>query len=171
MFRFFRSKETVKCSSNVDNLNNVRCVASENFRNKKKKYLKGKIEDLETSRKIKKNIRDFYKGIIDFKKGYQYRTNIVKDEKGDLVTDSHSILTRWRNHFSLLLNILGVNDDRKTELHTVEPLVPEPSAFEVKLAIEKLKSQITSLDQIQAELFMAGTKTIHSEIQKLVISI
>ena len=88
-----------------------------------------------------------------------------------MVTDSHSILTRWRNHFSLLLNILGVNDDRKTELHTVEPLVPEPSAFEVKLAIEKLKSQITSLDQIQAELFMAGTKTIHSEIQKLVISI
>jgi hypothetical protein len=30
-------------------------------------------------------------------KGYQPRTNIVKDEKGDLVADSHSILARWRN--------------------------------------------------------------------------
>ena len=26
-------------------------------------------------------------------------TNIVHDEKGDLVTDSHSILARWRNHY------------------------------------------------------------------------
>jgi hypothetical protein len=28
-----------------------------------------------------KNIRDFYRGILDFKKGYQSRTNIVNDEK------------------------------------------------------------------------------------------
>ena len=38
-----------------------------------------------------KNIRDLYRGISDFKKGYQPRTNIVKDEKVDLVTDSHRI--------------------------------------------------------------------------------
>jgi len=38
--------------------------------------------------------------------GYQPRTNIVKDEKGDLDTDSHSILARWRNYFSQLLNVM-----------------------------------------------------------------
>jgi hypothetical protein len=54
---------------------------------------------------------------IDFKKGYQPRTNIVKDEKGDFVTDSHNILVRWRKHFSQLLNIHGVNDVRQTEIH------------------------------------------------------
>ena len=32
------------------------------------------------------------------KKGYQPRTRIVKDEKGDLVADSHSIMVRWRNY-------------------------------------------------------------------------
>jgi len=69
------------------------------------------------------------------------------------------------------LNILGV-DDRQTELHTVEPLVPEPSAFEVELAIEKLKIHKSPvIDQIPAELIKAGDKTIHSEIQKLIISI
>ena len=46
---------------------------------KKKAYLKTKIEDLETNIKIK-NIRDLHRGINDFKKGYQPRTNIVKDE-------------------------------------------------------------------------------------------
>jgi len=98
---------------------------------KKKAYLKAKIEELETNNKIK-NIRDLYRGIIDFKKGYQPRTNIVKDDKGALVADSHSILTRWRNCFSQILNVHGVNDVRQTEIHTAEPLVPEPSASEVE---------------------------------------
>jgi hypothetical protein len=34
-----------------------------------------------------RNIRDLYRDINDFMKGYQTRTNIVKDEKGDLVAD------------------------------------------------------------------------------------
>jgi hypothetical protein len=37
-------------------------------------------------------VRDSYRGINDIKKGYQPRTNIAKDEQGDLVIDSHSIL-------------------------------------------------------------------------------
>ena len=68
----------------------------------------------------------------------------MKDEKGDLVADSHSIMTRWKNYFSQLLNVHGAKDVRQEEIHTAEPLVPEPSAFEVELAIEKLKkTQIT----------------------------
>ena len=80
-----------------------------------------------------------YRGINDFKKGHQPRTNIVKDEKGDLFTDSHSILVRWRSHFSELLYWHGLNDAKQTEMHTAEPLVPEPSAFEVRMVIEKQK--------------------------------
>ena len=123
---------------NVDNLNTVRHEASRYFKNKKA-YLKAKIEDLETNSMIK-NIRDLYRGISDFKKGYQPRTNVVKDETGDLVTSSYSILARWRDYFSQLLNVHGVHDVRQTETHTAVPLVPEPSAFEVDLAIEKIRS-------------------------------
>ena len=72
-------------------------------------------------------------------KRYQPRTVIVKDEKGDLVAESHSIMARWRNYFSHLLNVHGVNDVGQAEIHTAEPLVPEPSACEVELTIEKLK--------------------------------
>jgi len=35
-----------------------------------------------------------YRGINDFKNGYQTRTNIIKEENGELVADSHSILAR-----------------------------------------------------------------------------
>ena len=76
---------------NVDNLSRVRCGASRHYRNKKKEYFKAKIDELETDNKIK-NIRDLYMGIIDFKKGYQPRTNVVKGEKGDLDADFYSIV-------------------------------------------------------------------------------
>jgi len=68
--------------SNVDNLNNVRREASRHFSNKKKEFLKAKIDELETNGKVQ-NIRDLYRGINDSQKGYQPRTNIAKDEKGD----------------------------------------------------------------------------------------
>jgi hypothetical protein len=78
---------------------------------------------------------------------------------------------RWRNHFSQLLNIHGVNV-RQTEIHTSEPLVLEPRAFEVELAIETLKSHKSpGIDQIPTELIKAGVKTIRSEIHQLIISI
>ena len=108
---------------NVDNLNKIRREASRHFRNKKKAYLKAKIEDLETNSKIK-NIRKLYRGISDFKRGYQPRNNIVKDETGDLVTSSYSVLARWRDYFSQLLNVHGFHDIRQTETHTAVPLVP-----------------------------------------------
>jgi hypothetical protein len=94
--------------SNADNLNSVRREASRHFRNKMKEYLKAKIEELETNSKTK-NIKDLRRGIYEFSKDYQPRTNVLNDyEKGDLIADSHSILARWRNHFSQLLNVQGL---------------------------------------------------------------
>jgi len=82
-----------------------------------------------------------------------------------LVTNSHSIFVRWRNHFSQLLNVHGVNDVRQTEIHTAKLLVHEPSAFEVQLAIEKLKSHKSrGIHQMPAELIKAGGRKICYEI-------
>ena len=157
--------------SNVDNLNKVRCDVSRHFRNKKKAYLRAKIEELETNSKTK-NVRDLYRGINDFKKGYQPRCNIVKDEKGDLVGDSHSIVARWRKYFSQLFNVHEVKDVGQAEIHTAEPLVPEPSASDVELGIDKLKSHKSpGIDQIPAELIKAESRTICLEIHKLITSI
>ena len=112
------------------------------------------------------------RGINDFKKGYQPRTNILKDDKGALVADSHSILARWRNYFSQILNAHGVNDGRQTEIQTVEPLVPEPSASEFEQAIDKVKShKPPGIDQIPAEMIKAGGRTICLEIYNLITSI
>ena len=46
---------------------NVRRDASRHFRNKKKAYLKAKIEELETNSKIK-NIRDLYRASVTLRR-------------------------------------------------------------------------------------------------------
>jgi hypothetical protein len=95
-----------QCEVNKDNLSSIRQEASKHFRNKKREYLKDKINDLEPNSK-NKNIRDLYRGITKFKKGYQPRTNLVKDERGDLLADPHKIVNKWKNYFCQLLNVQG----------------------------------------------------------------
>jgi hypothetical protein len=64
---------------NWDTLNNVKHKTGRHFRNRKKGYLKEKINELEAHSK-NKNIRGVHRGINKFKKGCQPRTNLVKDE-------------------------------------------------------------------------------------------
>jgi hypothetical protein len=108
---------------NEDNLISVRWEASRHFRNKKREYLKDKMNELESDSKSK-NIRDFCKGINEFKKGHQPKTNLVKDEMGYLFVNPYKILNRWKNYFFQPLNVHGVGGVRQNEMHTVEPFVP-----------------------------------------------
>jgi hypothetical protein len=75
---------------NGDNLNNVGREASRRFRNKKRPYMKDEINEL-AANSTNRNIRDLCRGINGFKKGYEPRNNLVKDEIGDLLADSHNI--------------------------------------------------------------------------------
>jgi hypothetical protein len=43
-------------------------------------------------------MRDLYRGINEFKQSYLTRSNLVKDENGNLLADSHSIGGRTTSH-------------------------------------------------------------------------
>jgi hypothetical protein len=53
---------------------------------KTREYLKDKLNGLATNNK-NKNIRDLYRGINEFKSGYQLRNNLVKDDNGNLLAN------------------------------------------------------------------------------------
>jgi hypothetical protein len=136
---------------NGENLQKLRCETRRTFRNKKREYLEGKINELETNNK-NKNIRGLYRGINEFKKRYQPRINIIKDENCNLLAYPQSVLNRWRNFFNQMLNVHGVHDVRQMDIYTAEPLVPEPSIVKVEIAIGKLKSyKALGTDQIPAK--------------------
>jgi hypothetical protein len=106
-------------------------VKPEDISGIKREYLKDKINELATNSK-NKNLRDLYKGIKEFKRGYQHRSNLVKDENDDLLAYSNNSLNRWKSYFSELLNVRNVSEVRQIEIHTPEPIVPGPSHLEVE---------------------------------------
>jgi hypothetical protein len=151
---------------NGDNLKILRREASRYFRNKKREYLKDEINELATNSK-NKNIKYLSKGINKFKRDYQPRNNLVKNENGDLLVDSHYILRRWKNYFSQLLNVHNVSYVRWIEVHMANLLVPDPSRLEVQIAVAKLKMyKSPGSDQIPAELIQAGGEMLLSAIPK-----
>ena len=80
-----------------------------------------------------------------------------------MVAASYGIVASWRDYSYQLLNVHGVSDIKHTDtcIHTAEPLVPEPSAFEVELAIEMIKSHKSlDIDQILGALIKAGGRKI-----------
>jgi hypothetical protein len=60
-------------------------------------------------------------GINEFKKGYQSVTNLVKDDKHDLLADYHRIFNRWNNHICQVLHVLVVYHVRQTEVQILCP--------------------------------------------------
>jgi hypothetical protein len=125
------------------------------------------LDELENNSMIKK-ISNFYRGIHDFKKGYQPRTNTVK-MKRVICLQSPIVFRLIGGNISLsyrdymLLMILGI--EKYTQ---AEPLVPDSSAFEVELVIEKLKGhKLESIDQIPGKWITAGRRKIRFEVHKI----
>jgi hypothetical protein len=113
-----------------------------------------------------------YRGINEFKKGYQPRINIIKDENGNLIADSQNVLNRWKNFFNQVLNIHGVHDVKQMDIHMAEPLVPEPSLVEVEITIGKFRSyKSPGTDHIPAKMIKTGGKTLYSEIHEPICSV
>jgi hypothetical protein len=70
------------------------------------------------------------------------------------------------------LKVHRIGDFRQIEIHTAEPLVPEPSTFETEIAIATFKNYKSSGSaQISGELIKAGSEIFQSEIHKLINSI
>jgi hypothetical protein len=78
----------------------------------------------------------------------------------------------WKNFFNHVLNVHGVHDVRQMNVHTAEPLVPEPGLVGLEIAIGNLKSyKSPGTDQIPAELTKAGGEILFSEVHELICSL
>jgi hypothetical protein len=111
---------------------------------KRREYLKDRINELAMNSKSK-NIRDLYRRINELKEGYQNRKNVVKDENGDLLADSHNILNRWNNSISQLLSVPNAGDFTQIEVYTAEP---GPIRLEAEISISESVNKSQGSDQI-----------------------
>jgi len=55
------------------------------------------------------------------------------------------------------------------EIHTAEPLIPEPSVIEMEMSVNRLKNfKSPGIDNIPAELIKSGGKALIKELHKLI---
>ena len=86
---------------------------------------------------------------------------MIKNENEELLSDSNSILNRWKNYFSQLLNVHKGNDVGEIQIQTAEPLIAKPTLLEVEIAIEKLKKyKSPGINQILPELIQDGRNSL-----------
>jgi hypothetical protein len=57
-----------------------------------------------------------------------------------VLADSNTIVNKWKNYFSLLLNTRNVTDVRQIEIHTAKQLASGTSNLQVEIAIANMKS-------------------------------
>jgi hypothetical protein len=86
-----------------------------------------------------KGIRGLCRGRNELKWDYISKSNLVNDENGDVLADSHNILNRWMNYFFQLLNVHSVSDVRQIEIHTAEPLYLIQVPMKLKILPQGLK--------------------------------
>ena len=97
--------------------------------------MKAEANKLEDNSK-NKNIREICKGNNGFKKGYQPRAYVIKNDDGTIAAVTTSIPIRWKQFYSNLLHVNQSTSHEGSEIYIEEPDVPELGLSEVECAIE-----------------------------------
>ena len=103
------------------------------FKKRKRDYMIAKVNKLEENIK-NKNIREMYKRVSEFKKGYQPHACVIKKHDG-----TNNRIMRWDQFYSNLLNVNQRISFEGSEIYTAEPNIPDPSLLEVELTTERKK--------------------------------
>ncbi len=71
------------------------------------------------------NPREMYRGINNIRKGFQGKSQIMKDENGNLITGERELVAQWGNYFNGLLNVNNDHAESEGDIHTAELCVEE----------------------------------------------
>lgn len=65
---------------------------------------------------VKTRLLETYRGLNEFKKGYEPRAKLMKDENFDLLLGYHNVSNRWKYYFSQVLGVHGVKEEKTYKL-------------------------------------------------------
>lgn len=88
------------------------------------------------------NLREAYRAMNLFKKGYIFRSTICRNKERAMVAGKKNVLNRWREYFDQLLNPNPAqNRDQPNEPMTEkEDTMDPPSMKQVRRVIGRLKN-------------------------------
>lgn len=146
------------------------------LRKKKREHEKRAVESIEgcTGRG---DVRKFYQRVKRSTQGYKARTEACRDERGNVVVDTQSVLRIWKEHFSRLLNgedsqHSAVRQNAPFNLDDDGQHFRPPDLNEVRIAISKLKPyKAAGADGLPAELFKAAGDDLVRSMHQLICKI
>ncbi|KAJ4429507.1 hypothetical protein ANN_21676 [Periplaneta americana] len=116
---------------------NKRKEANHMFRNKKRALLHEKLSNISIEYN-NQNARNFYKEVNYFKKGFKPQTKLIKNSKGEIISNEAQALERWKEYYEdhFKLRNERESEQMEQEVYTAEPLVEPPEMIDVEMAIE-----------------------------------
>lgn len=149
-----------------------RRAANRIIRKKKRRYLNIILKSEEDFRK--NNLREAYKGINFFKKGFQPKSNLCKAQNGELLTEKERIMERWKEYFQEHLNpnsqecptesrLEGNNDDDSVGISTIEDTY--------KALNKPNNNKAPGIDNLPGELLKYGGEYLVSTLHQLLVKI
>ena len=134
-------------------------------RRKKRSMVDRAMREIEENRRAG-NIRQQFIGMKSFKKGFQPRTDVIKDKDGLIITQELAIKARWSDYFYDILN----RDDPESPVDPHDPvmdMVREPSEEDVIRIVGRLRNNKASgIDGMAGELLKYGGRRLHVEMAK-----
>lgn len=146
------------------------------IRRKKRQKMHEDLDGIEQAF-LEGKVRIAYQEVKKLRKGYQARTNMIKNKRGDTLTNEKEVKERWKEYFNELLNRSEPENPLNTDsnilhdnLTDMEP-EPEPTEEEVKKAIGSVRNnKAPGSDNVSIELIKYGGNQLAKEIKRLVIS-
>ena len=120
-------------------------------------------------------VRKFYQGINQQRKGFTPITSSCYDKQGNIITDKQKVVERWQEYFTELLNgdenrVIPSNEIPFVFGNNVD--VPPPTEAEVQKAAQNLKNNKSAgSDGIPAELLKAAGANFISTFHQLLTKI
>ncbi|KAL4154176.1 hypothetical protein QTP88_002009 [Uroleucon formosanum] len=156
---------------NIQAYQNARSQASKILRQSKRLAEKKLIEDIEI---YKRNPRLFFEKCKYVKQCYKARLTLMKDDQGNLITDTKKSVLLFMEFFKKILNSIqdNITPYKKIIYHTAEPEVTEPTLDEIKTVINSLKNNKSpGEDNINSELIKLAGNHLANEIYKLIYNV
>ncbi|KAL4141659.1 hypothetical protein QTP88_004260 [Uroleucon formosanum] len=165
-----KARSLMLTNPNTENNNNFaqKLRETKRIRIKKRLWEKERIKQIEDNRT---NPRLFFKQTKELKTGYNPRTEIMKEENGELVT-GEKIAKQFGKMFEELLNPQTHQDHTQIKYYTEEPEDVELTDDEVRTTINTLKNNKSpGEDDLAAELLKYSGEELISKVGKLIIDV
>ena len=136
----------------------MKIARKKSIRRDKKKYIEDKCEQIENNFSKIRVSTDAYNIIKSLTKTFQPKTVVIRDENGNVLTESRQILDRWKRYSENMF--ANTSEPKQTAVDNNESYTDtelETLRSEVEWAINSLKDRKSpGCDEITAEMIKAS---------------